>query len=61
MNINKSEKLELFESIILRYLFSSYHRLSLFHMANKMILNEKGVKTIYQSQVKYILDHELKF
>ena len=61
MNINKSEKLELFESIILRYLLISYHRLYLFHMENKMIMNEKGVKTVYQFQVKYILDHELKF
>ena len=58
VNISKSENVECFQSIPLRYLFSAHHRLPLSHMTNKMVMNEKE-KLIYQLQVEYMLKSEL--
>ena len=41
MKIQKAEKWHYCESILLRYLLSTYHRLPLWNMANITVMNEK--------------------
>ena len=42
LNINKSEKWLLSQSIPLQYILSSYHHLRILHMVYMMVINEKG-------------------
>ena len=39
VNINKSEKLELSQSIPLEYILSAHHHLHLLQMANRMVIH----------------------
>ena len=58
--IMTSEKWNYHKSIEPWYLLITYHHLSLWHIENKMVTNEKESKQIYQFQFGYMLNPGLK-
>ena len=56
MKIKTFEKYKFSKSVPLRYLLSAYHRLLLWHVVNKMIINQKGGGGGYQFQSGYMLN-----